>query len=96
MYLKSIQKYDIEINNLIKKHPKCHFNQIISQFPIKYPDRMVGKDKAADEKRKKFRREAANYKLDDNNRLLILNALKKENEKDVYYKIPFLHEKTIH
>ena len=35
-YLKSIQKYEIEINKKTKEHQLCHYNQILQLFKIKY------------------------------------------------------------
>ena len=54
---------------------------------------MRGKETSNSDKRRRFRKEAEKYKLDHNNRLTILNPLNKENEKNIAYKIPFLHEK---
>ena len=54
---------------------------------------MRGKETNNSDKRRRFRKEAEKYKLDHNNRLTILNPLNKENEKNIAYKIPFLHEK---
>ena len=46
-------------------------------------------------KRKVFRKELVNYKLDSNNRLLFINPLKNDKEKEILYKIPYEHEKDI-
>ena len=43
-YLKSIQKYDTQIKKEINIHPKWHYNQILSLFNIKYPERMIGQN----------------------------------------------------
>ena len=59
-YLKSIQKYEIEINKK-KEHPLWHYNQILSLFNIKYPKRMLGKNQINDKKRQLFRKEASKY-----------------------------------
>ena len=92
-FLKSIEKHEVEINLEIKNHPHWHINQIYSLFKLEYPKRMEGKEENNSDKRRRFRKEAENYKLDHNNRLTILNPLNKENEKDIAYKIPYLHEK---
>ena len=54
---------------------------------------MRGKETSNSDKRRRFRKEVEKYKLDHINRLTILNPLNKENEKNIAYKIPFLHEK---
>ena len=63
-------------------------------MPLKYPKRLEGHGSSLNEKRYAFRKTCLNYKLDENNRLCILNPLNKENEKEKYYKIPFIHEKN--
>ena len=92
-YLKSIQKYDTQIKKEINIHPKWHYNQILSLFNIKYPERMVGQNEAEGKQRKNFRKEAEKFKLDENNRLCVLNPLNNKNQDNLYFKIPFLHEK---
>ena len=72
-FLKSIQLYEKEIENLKILHPKWHINQILAQFSIKYPERMLGDDKISINKRKVFRKVASKYSLDINNRLIIKN-----------------------
>ena len=74
-FLKSKQKYENDINLQKKKHPNWHENQILSLFNLNYPDRMCDKSPASIEKRKVFRKELKNYKLDNNNRLLVINPL---------------------
>ena len=95
IYLKSIQKHEIEIKKQINKHPKWHYNQILSLFNIKYPERMKGKNAAEGKQRTNFRKEAARYKLDENNRLCVRNPLNNKNDDETYFKIPFLHEKNV-
>ena len=56
---------------------------------------MRGKEESNSDKRRRFTKEVEKYKLDHINRLTILNPLKKENEKNITYKIPYLHEKEI-
>ena len=56
---------------------------------------MLGKSRDCVEKRKVFRKELKKYKLDHNNRLLVINPLNKEEEKELEYKIPYQHEKNI-
>ena len=55
----------------------------------------MGKDINTQEKRKNFRKCLEEYILNNNNRLCILNPLKKLEEKENYYKIPYEHEKDI-
>ena len=91
----SIEKYSKEIKLLQIQNPKWHYNQILSKFDLKYPSRLEGKDSTSIEKRKRFRKYIETYKLDENNRLCILNpnnSLKQEKE---YFKIPYEHEKDI-
>ena len=87
-YLKSIQKYDTQIKKEINIHPKWHYNQILSLFNIKYPERMVGQNEAKGKQRKNFRKEAEKFKLDENNRLCVLNPLNNKNQDNIYFKIP--------
>ena len=60
-----------------------------------YPKRLFLKNEKNRIKKRKFRREALKYQLDNNNRLNIKNPLNKLEEKDMLYKIPYLHEKDI-
>ena len=69
--------------------------QIYSLFKLVYPKRLEPKNEKNRQKKKKFRKEAKNYKLDENNRLTIRNPLNKIKEQDIYFKIPYLHEKDI-
>ena len=94
-YLYSISINNNEIEKLKLQNPNWHYNQILSKFEIKYPVRMEGKDQTNTERRKKFRKMAENYKLDHNNRLCVLNPIKKANNLNIYYKIPYEHEKEI-
>ena len=50
---------------------------------------MTGKSPNEIEKRKVFRKEIANYKLDNNNRLIVIDPLKRDEEKEISYKIPY-------
>ena len=95
IYLKSIQKHEIEIKKQINKHPKWHYNQILSLFNIKYPERMKGKSAAEGKQRTNFGKEAARYKLNENNKLCVRHPLNNKNGDDTYFKIPFLHEKNV-
>ena len=95
IYLKSIQKYEKDIEKKKKEHPKWHINQILSLFNIKYPNRMSEKNSNSDKKRQIFKKEATKYKLDENNRLCIINPIKNSNPDNIYYKIPYIHEKNI-
>ena len=88
-FLKSKQKYKTEFNIAKKNHPKWHENQILALFNLKYPKRMTGKSPNEIEKRKVFRKEIANYKLDNNNRLMVIDPLKRDEEKEISYKIPY-------
>ena len=56
---------------------------------------MEGKDIAYVEWRKKFRKTAENYELDNNNKLCVLNPIKKTSNLNICYKIPYEHEKEI-
>ena len=94
-YLKSIQKYEKEIEIQIKNHPNWHRNQILALFNLDYPERISSNSVENKEKRRIFRKEAEKYILDHNNRLNILNPLNKEDEKELTYKIPLIHEKDI-
>ena len=94
-FLKSKQKYETDINIAKKNHPKWHDNQILSLFNLKYPKRMTGNSQSEIEKRKMFRKELVNFKLDNNNRLLVINPLKNDEENEISYKIPYEHEKDI-
>ena len=93
-YLKSIQKNENLINIQKNNHPKWHINQIYALFNLEYPERLSNQSDNNKDKRRIFRKEAEKYKLDKNNRLTILNPLNKDND-EIYYKIPFLHEKDI-
>ena len=65
------------------QNPKWYYKQILSKFVLKYPLRLGGKDSTSIEKRKRFRKYIETYKLDENNRLCILNpnnSLKQEKE----------------
>ena len=88
-FLKSKQKYETEINIAKKNHPKWHENQILALFNLKYPKRMTDKSPNEIEKRKVFRKEIDNYKLDNNNRLMVIDPLKRDEEKEISYKIPY-------
>ena len=55
----------------------------------------MGKDINTQEKRKNFWKCLEEYILNNNNRLCVLNPLKKLEEKENYYKIPYEHEKDI-
>ena len=46
-------------------------------------------------RKKNFRKCLNSYKLNENNRLCILNPLNKSDEKEKYYMIPYKHEKDI-
>jgi len=73
---------------------KVHINQILSLVNIKYPLGLQGKDSNTLEKRKNFGKTTSKYKLDDNGRLCINNPLNKNDEKNIYYRIPLNHEKN--
>ena len=92
-YLYSISLHKTEIEILKLQNPKWDNNQIISKFNLKYPDRMD--EIRNNEKRKNFRKLVENYKLDDNNRLCVLNPIKNDSNLQNYYKIPYEHEKNI-
>jgi hypothetical protein len=56
---------------------------------------MAKKSDSNAQQRRIFRKEVSKYKLDKNNRLTIFIPLNKEEEKEISYKIPFLHKKEI-
>ena len=93
-YLYSISLHKTEIEILKLQNPKWHYNQILSKFNLKYPDRMEGNEIRNIEKRKNFRKLVENYKLDDNNRLCVLNPIKNDSNLQNYYKIPY-RKKTL-
>ena len=94
-FLFSILEKEKEINQLQIQHPKWHYIQILSMCDLKYPERLKNKDKETLEKRKTFRKNIENYIIDKNNRLCVLNPLKKFNETKIYYRIPYSHEKDV-
>ena len=75
-------------------HLKWHINQIYSLFNLESSERLSNNSGNNKDKRRIFRKEAEKNRLDKNNRLTILNPLNKDNKK-IYYKIPYLHEKDI-
>jgi hypothetical protein len=64
------------------------YNQVLSYFDIIHPARMDKKVKNYIKLRQKFRKIAAKYILDENDRLCIINPLNKNEEKNLLYKIP--------
>ena len=64
------------------------YNQVLSYFDIIYPALMDKKVKNYIKLRQKFRKIAAKYTLDENDRLWIINPLNKNEEKNLLYKIP--------
>ena len=82
--MKSIQKYELEINKKKLEHPLWHINQILALFNIKYPKRMLGKNSTDDKKRQIFRKQASKYILDENNRLCVLNPINETNKKEKF------------
>ena len=64
------------------------YNQVLSYFDIIYPALMDKKVKNYIKLRQKFRKIAAKYILDENDRLCIINPLNKNEEKNLLYKIP--------
>ena len=55
------------------QNPNWHYNQILSEFNLKYSKRLEDKNSNISAKRKNFIKCIDSYKLDDNNRLCILN-----------------------
>ena len=94
-FLLSIKENEEEIKILSKQNPNMHYNQILSYCKLNYPKRLEGNNPNISKKRQTFRNYLKTYKLNENNRLCIKNPLNKENESDVYYKIPFNHEKDL-
>ena len=95
LFLFSIKENKKEIDKLVKQNPNWNYNYILSKFNIIYPKRLIGKDSKLQDKRKAFRKYIDSYKLDNNNRLCVLNPINKDKEKDKYYKIPYKHEKNL-
>ena len=87
-YLQSINLNKNLIEKKIKKYPKMSYNQALSFFDIKYPERMDKKIKNYIKLRQRFRKIAAKFILDENQRLCIKNPLNKKEEIDIVYKIP--------
>ena len=94
-FLSSIESYSESIKALELQNPNWHYNQILSKFELKYPERILGKENKQLEKRRNFRKQCENYKINNNGRLCIINPLKKEDEKNKLYLIPYKHEKDI-
>ena len=94
-FLLSIKQNEKEIHDLELQNKNWHYNQILSKFELIYPKRLEDKSISTMEKRKNFRKCIELYKLDKNNRLCILNKNLIKNRKDLYFKIPFKHEKDI-
>ena len=94
-FLKSIESHKEDIAKLVLKYPNQHYNQILSQFPLKYPKRLDGNDPSTIQKRKIFRKNLNSYILNENMRLCVINPLNRDNESNVIYKIPYKHEKEI-
>ena len=72
-----------------------NYNQILSFFPIVYPNRINSKTQSDSIKRSKFRKLCNKFKLNEQNRLIILNPNKANNtsSNNVWYNIPYESEK---
>ena len=72
-----------------------NYNQILSIFPIVYPNRINSKTQSDSFKRTKFRKLCNKFKLNEQNRLIILNPYKANNtsSNNVWYNIPYESEK---
>ena len=88
-FLKSIKHNQIEIDKLKKKYPKMQINQIYSKFNLYYPKCLNNNDK----KKRKFRKLASKFILDNNGRLCIVNPINNKNNSSDIYKIPLANEK---
>ena len=77
-YLFSIEIYKDSINEKKQKYPNMNINQIYSYFPLTYPDRIIGDTIDVTKKRKKFRDLIDNFKLNEQNRLIIKKPLKRK------------------
>ena len=62
---------------------------------FKLSKRLDGNNPNISKQRQNFRKYLKNYKLNENNRLCIKNPLNRDEETELYYKIPFSHEKDI-
>lgn len=96
-YLFSIEIHKDDIKAKIEKYPNMNINQIYSYFPLAYPERLKGGSAVISKNRKKFRELISNFKLNDQNRLIIKNPYKEDinNIEEQWYKIPFNKEKEI-
>ena len=56
-----------------------NYNQILSFFPIVYSNRIKSKTQSDSIKRSKFRKLCNKFKLNEQNRLIILNPYKANN-----------------
>ena len=92
-YLLSIKRNKEEIELKIKNYPNMNFNQILSYFKIIYPARINSKTQYDSNKRAEFRKLCAKFKLDEQNRLLINNPYKSDNNDNNWYYIPKNNEK---
>ena len=54
---------------------------MLFKFELKYPERIIGKENKQVEKRRNFRKQCVNSKINNNERLCIINPLKREEEK---------------
>ena len=86
MFLFSIKENKSEIDKMVIQNPNWNYNYILSKYNIFYPKRLQGKDSKLNDKRQAFRKYQNTYKLDNNNRLCVLNPLNKDKDKEKYYK----------
>ena len=74
-----------------------NINQIYSNFPLVYPDRLIGDSLSLNKKRRLFRDLSSKFKLNIQKRLIVLNPYKENNDKgeEQWYKIPYTTEKDL-
>ena len=96
-YLFSLDIHKDDINAKIEQYKNMHIYQIYSFFPLEYPERLKGESAVISKNRKKFRELITNFKINEQNRLVIKNPYKEDlnNNEELWYKIPFNKEKEI-
>ena len=73
IYLRSIKLNKDAIDRKKKQYPKMDYNQILSYFDIKYPERLDIKVKNYSKLRQRFRKIVKKFEINENGRLCIKN-----------------------
>ena len=96
-YLLSIKRNNVNIQNMQSKFPKMNYNQILSKFPIIYPERINSKSYNDTIQRANFRKLCTKFKINNDNRLEINNPYTSDinNNENNWYYIPYKDEKEI-